>query len=412
VRNAFLLALTLVASTAFAQTPATAPALPEPTPVLPEPAAAPTPGAPSVSLTPPEVPGAAWVLMDFESGQVLAERNSRTPLDPASITKVMTSYVVADALSKGDITLDDEVFISERAWRQGGAGTDGSFSGLKVNAKAKLDDIIHGLVIQSGNDASIALAEHIAGTEEAFADLMNQYAKRLGMNDSHFVNSHGLTAEGHKMSAYDVALLSRALIRDHPEHYALYSIEEYTYGGIKQYNRNGLLFRDSSVDGIKTGHTEAAGYCLAASAKRGDQRLISVVMGINGSRNEGFKQREDANQALLNWGFRAFETHKLYTAGQTIAEPEVWRGVNDTAPLGVARDMFVTIPRGRYSELKAEMGVPPLLIAPLTQGQEVGSVKVNLGEQVVAEMPMVSLQAQDEAGFFRRTWHDALLLFE
>jgi D-alanyl-D-alanine carboxypeptidase (penicillin-binding protein 5/6) len=405
VRNALLLALALTASATFAQTP-------EPAPALPEPSATPAPAAPSVALTPPEVPGSAWVLMDFESGQVLAENNSRAPLDPASITKVMTSYVVADALSKGDIKLEDEVFISERAWRQGGAGTDGSFSGLQVNAKAKLDDIIHGLVIQSGNDASIALAEHIAGTEEAFADLMNQYAKRLGMNDSHFVNSHGLTAEGHKMSAYDIALLSRALIRDHPEHYALYSIEEYTYGGIKQYNRNGLLFRDSSVDGIKTGHTEAAGYCLAASAKRGDQRLISVVMGIKGSRNEGFKQREDANQALLNWGFRAFETHKLYSAGQTVAEPEVWRGANDTAPLGVARDLYVTIPRGRYAELKAEMGVPPLLIAPLAEGQEVGSVKVNLGAQVVADMPLVSLQAQEEAGFFRRTWHDVLLLFE
>lgn len=399
-------ALAFVAATVAAQAPQT------PTPSLPEPAPAPTPAAPTIPTTPPEVAGAAWVLMDHASGQVLAEHNAREPLDPASITKVMTAYVVSEAIKRGDVSAEDEVFISERAWRQGGAGTDGSFSGLAVNTKVKLDEIMRGLVIQSGNDASIALAEHVAGTEEAFADLMNQYAKRLGMNDSHFVNSHGLTAEGHKMSAYDIALLSRALIRDHPEHYALYSIKEYTYGGIKQYNRNGLLFRDPSVDGIKTGHTAAAGYCLAASAQRGDQRLISVVMGIQGSRNEGFRQREEANQTLLNWGFRAFETHKLYSAGDTVAQPEVWRAAGDVAPLGVAQDLFVTIPRGRYGDLKAEMSVPPLLIAPLEAGQEVGTVVVNLDGKVVAQTPLVSLQAQEEAGFFRRTWHDVLLLFE
>lgn len=403
--KALLIALALSAAAAVAQTP-------ESSPALPEPSAVPTPAAPDLSASIPDVPGAAWVLMDYTSGQVLAEHNAHVPVDPASITKVMTSYIVADAISRGDISLEDEVFISERAWRQGGAGTDGSFSALKVNDKVKLDDVVHGLVIQSGNDASIALAEHIAGTEEAFADLMNQYAQRLGMKDSHFVNSHGLTAEAHKMSAYDIALLSRALIRDHPDHYALYSIQDYTYGGIKQYNRNGLLFRDSTVDGIKTGHTSAAGYCLAASAKRGDQRLISVVMGIEGGRNEGFKQREEANQTLLNWGFRAFETHKLYSAGQAVAEPEIWRAGNDIAPLGVAEDFFVTIPRGRYDQLQAEMSVPPLLIAPLTQGQLVGSVKVNLDGKTVAEAPLVSLEAQDEAGFFRRTWHDLLLLFE
>lgn len=411
MRNMLLIALALAATTAIAQTPEPAVST-EPTPSLPEPAAAPTPTALDLSASPPEVPGAAWVLMDYASGQVLAEHNAHVPVHPASITKVMTSYIVADALARGDVKADDEVFISERAWRQGGAGTDGSFSALKVNDKVKLDDVVRGLVVQSGNDASIALAEHIAGTEEAFADLMNQYAQRLGLKNSYFVNSHGLTAEGHTMSAYDIAVLSRALIRDHPEHYALYSIEDYTYNGIKQYNRNGLLFRDSSVDGIKTGHTSAAGYCLAASAKRGDQRLISVVMGIEGNRSEGFKQREDANQALLNWGFRAFETHKLYSAGETVAAPEIWRAANDTAPLGVAGDFYITIPRGRYDQLKAEMAVPPLLIAPLTQGQAIGSVKVNLDGKTVAEVPLVSLNAQDEAGFFRRTWHDLLLLFE
>ncbi len=406
MRTAFFLSLALSASLAFAlpQEPAVpqpAPA-PQPVPTLPPPA----------PTTPPTVSGTAWVLLDHASAQVLAGHNEHQPLHPASITKVMTSYVVADVLARGQIKEDDEVFISERAWRQGGAGTDGSFSGLAVNSRVKLDEVVHGLVIQSGNDAAIALAEHIAGSEEAFADLMNQYAQRLGLRNSRFVNSHGLTAEGHVMSAYDIALLSRALIRDYPEHYALYSIKEYTYGGIKQYNRNGLLFRDGSVDGIKTGHTSAAGYCLAASAKRGDQRLISVVMGVEGSRNEGFRLREESNQALLNWGFRAFETHRLYGAGQAIAEPEIWRAANDTAPLGLASDLFVTFPRGRYDELVASMDVPPLLIAPLERGQAVGAVKISLDGKVLAEAPLVSLAAQEGAGFFRRTWHDFLLLFE
>ena len=408
MRTAITFALALVASIAIAapQAPSQPEPAAQPQPALPTPAPAPAP------TTPPQVSGTAWVLIDHVSGQVLAAHNEQQPLHPASITKVMTSYVVADALARGQIKADDEVFISERAWRQGGAGTDGSFSGLAVNSRVSLDDVVHGLVIQSGNDAAIALAEHIAGSEEAFADLMNQYAQRLGMRNSHFVNSHGLTAEGHLMSAYDIALLSRALIRDFPEHYALYAVKEYTYGGIKQYNRNGLLFRDGSVDGIKTGHTSAAGYCLAASAKRGDQRLISVVLGVEGNRSEGFRLREEGNQALLNWGFRAFETHKLYSAGQAIAEPEIWRAVNDNAALGLSSDLFVTLPRGRYGDLSASMDVPPLLIAPLEQGQAVGTVRISLEGKVLAEAPLVSLAAQERAGFFRRTWHDFLLLFE
>jgi D-alanyl-D-alanine carboxypeptidase (penicillin-binding protein 5/6) len=409
VSKSFLVALLLAAGAAAAQVPATA--QPEPTPA-PQPQPQPQPQAAAPAPSAPQVPGTAWVLLDHTSGQVLAGHNEHQPVDPASITKVMTSYVVADALARGQIKPDDEVFISERAWRQGGAGTDGSFSGLQVNAKAKLDDIVHGLVIQSGNDAAIALAEHIAGSEDAFAELMNQYATRLGLRNSHFVNSHGLTAPGHQMSPYDIAVLSRALIRDFPEHYALYKVEEFTYGGIRQYNRNGLLFRDPSVDGIKTGHTAAAGYCLAASALRGDQRLISVVMGIEGSRAEGFRQREEANQALLNWGFRAFETHRLYSAGQSVADPPIWRAGSESVPLGVASDLYVTIPRGRYGELKAEMVLPELIMAPLTAGQEVGSVKVSLDQAVVAQVPLVTLAAHEEAGFFRRTWHDVLLLFE
>lgn len=402
VRKPLLMLVFLCSASVSAQTPE--PRLPEPTPL-------PSPSAPPVPTTPPEVPGAAWVLLDHASGRVLAEHNAREPMHPASITKVMTSYIVADALARGQVSNEDEVFISERAWRQGGAGTDGSFSALAVNSRVPLHEVLHGMVVQSGNDASIALAEHIAGSEEAFADLMNQYARRLGMNDSNFVNSHGLTAEGHLMSAYDIAVLSRALIRDFPEHYALYSIKEYTYGGITQHNRNGLLWRDASVDGIKTGHTSAAGYCLAVSAQRGEQRLVSVVLGIQGSRNEGFRQREEANQSLLNWGFRAFETHRLYRAAQTIAEPELWRGDNNQAPLTIAQDFYVTVPRGRYDELQAEMVLPETLIAPLEQGQAVGTVKVSLNGDVLAEAPLISQQAQESGGFFRRTWHDILLLF-
>lgn len=398
-------ALALIPPALRAEPPLPAPDAPAtPTAELPVPQAG--------ILSPPNVAGSAWILIDHDSGQVLAGHNIDTPVHPASITKVMTSYIVADHLAQGRISSDDAVFISERAWRQGGAGTDGSFTALKVNDSVPLEDVVRGLVVQSGNDASIALAEHIAGSEEAFADLMNQYAQRLGMSNSHFVNASGLTAEGHMMSVRDIATLSRALIRDHPEHYQLYSIKEYTYGGIRQYNRNGLLWRDSTVDGIKTGHTAAAGYCLAVSAKRGDQRLISVVVGVEGSRNEGFRQREEANQALLAYGFRAFETHRLYQAGQAVATPELWRSADDAAPLTVAHDLHVTIPRGRYDELKAEMVMPPVLIGPLQAGQEVGSVSVTLADEEVAQVPLVSIGDHAGAGFFRRVWHDILLLFE
>jgi serine-type D-Ala-D-Ala carboxypeptidase (penicillin-binding protein 5/6) len=389
---AALLPALLLAAPAFAQLPT--PAV-QPVPSVPAPAPAPTPPAPSV-------PGTAHVLLDVETGRVLAGNNERSPLDPASLTKIMTTYVVAAELAAGKVKLEDEVFISENAWKQGGAGTDGSFSALAVNSRVPLAEVLKGLVVQSGNDAAIALAEHLAGSEAAFAELMNNYARQLGMADSHFVNAHGLTAEGHKMSAYDVAILSRALILQFPEHYALHAIKDYTYNGIKQFNRNGLLWKDSTVDGIKTGHTAAAGYCLAASAKRGEQRLISVVMGIQGSRAEGFRQREDANLALLNWGFRFFETHTVYAAGQVVAEPKVWKGERETLALGVAQPLKVTIPRGRYADMKANMQLPAELVAPFAAGAEVGKVSLSLDDQPVAEVPLVALAELPEGGFFKR----------
>ena len=349
----------------------------------------------------------AWVLMDHASGQVLAGDNIDTPLDPASLTKVMTSYVVAAEMARGKVKAEDMVRISENAWKSGGAGTDGSYSALAVNSEVKLDDVLHGLVIQSGNDAAIALAEHVAGSEAAFVDLMNRYAAQLGMTNSHFENAHGLTAEGHVMTARDIALLSRALISQFPEHYALYSIKEFTYGGIQQWNRNGLLWKDASVDGLKTGHTAAAGYCLAASAKREDQRLISVVLGIDSSnRSEGFRLREEGNLALLNWGFRFFETHRVYEAGARVADQKLWRGEQDTVALGVEQPLLVTLPRGRYGDLKPTMDVPAELVAPIAKGQAIGTVRLSLDGKVVAERPLIALEAVPEGGFFKRMSDD------
>ncbi len=392
----------LLATVAFAQSPA-----PAPVPAAPAaPAAAPMPSAP--------VPrGKAWILMDHTSGQVLAGENIDTPLDPASITKVMTSYVVAAEMARGKVKADDMVRISENAWRSGGAGTDGSYSALAVNSEVKLDDILHGLVIQSGNDAAIALAEHVGGSEAAFVDLMNRYAQQLGMTRTNFVNAHGLTAEGHVMTARDIAILSRALISQFPEHYALYKIKEFTYGGIQQWNRNGLLWKDASVDGLKTGHTSAAGYCLAASAKRGDQRLISVVLGIDTTnRTEGFRAREEGNLALLNWGFRFFETHSVYAAGAKVADQTLWRGAAETVALGVAEPLLVTLPRGRYAELQPSMDVPKQLLAPITKGQAIGTLKLSLDGKVVAERPLVALEDVAEGGFFKRMSDDFWLWWE
>jgi D-alanyl-D-alanine carboxypeptidase (penicillin-binding protein 5/6) len=366
---------------------------------LPLPAAAP---AATPTPPPPDTAGKAHVLLDFQTGQILAERQAREPLHPASLTKIMTTYVVAAELRAGKVSLDDPVFISETAWREGGAGTDGSFSGLAVNTKVRLEEVLRGLVVQSGNDAAIALAEHIAGSEAAFAGLMNSYAQQMGMQQSQFVNAHGLTAEGHHMSALDVALLSRALIREFPEHYALHAVKEFTYNGIRQFNRNGLLWKDDSVDGIKTGHTSAAGYCLAASAERSGQRLISVVMGIEGNRQQGFRLREEGNLALLNWGFRFFETHTVYTAEDVVAEPKLWKGERDTLPLGVAEPLLITLPRGRYPQLQANMRLPAQLVAPFAAGQVVGSVHLGLDGQPLMEVPLVAREAVAEGGFLKR----------
>ncbi|MBD9434889.1 D-alanyl-D-alanine carboxypeptidase [Pseudoxanthomonas sp. PXM03] len=373
---------------AIAQTPA-------PTP---QPAAAPASAA--VAIPPAPTPTAtAWVLMDYITGQVLAGENYNERVEPASITKVMTSYVLAAEQKNGKIKPTDQVMMSERAWREGGAGTDGSYSGFAVNKTASLLDMETGMAVQSGNDAAIALAEHAAGSQEAFAALMNNYAAQIGMKGSHFANAHGLSAPEHYSTAYDLALLGRALIREYPEQYAFNKIKEFTVGAITQPNRNLLLWRDPSVDGIKTGHHSAAGYCLMSSAKRGDQRLIAVVMGSTSE-----KQRADDSLALLNWGFRFYETHRLYEPGKAIATQRVWKGKTKDVQLGVAQPMLVSVPRGRYDDLKPTMDVPKTLVAPITAGQAIGTVKVTLDGKVVAQSPLVAITAIEEAGFFKRLW--------
>ena len=382
-----------------AQTPGPVPAQPA--------AAAAAPAAVAIPPAPKPAVSKSWVLMDYATGQVLAGENEHVQVAPASITKVMTSYVVAAELKLGKIKRDDQVMLSERAWREGGAGTDGSYSGFPVNQTARLEDMEKGMAIQSGNDAAIALAEHTAGSEEAFAALMNNYAAKLGMTGSHFVNAHGLSAEGHHTTAYDLALLGRAMVRDYPETYAYNKIKEFKVGDITQQNRNLLLWRDPSVDGIKTGHTSEAGYCLLSSAQRGDQRLIAVVMGDSSE-----KQRAEDSLALLNWGFRFFETHRLYEPGKQVAQQRVWKGSEKEVLLGVAQPLLVGVPRGRYNELKPSIDVPKTLEAPIKQGQAIGTVKVSLDGKVIAQAPLVALKAVEEAGFFKRLWDSFWMWWE
>lgn len=379
--------------------------------------AAPTPApAPAAQPAPPplQIPDApkpphakAWLVMDDATGRVLAGEHYDERLEPASITKVMTSYVVAAELKAGRIKADDKVRMSENAWRMGGAGTDGSFSGFAVNTSAPLVDMELGMAVQSGNDAAIALAEHVAGSEAAFATLMNQYAARIGMKGSHFVNATGLSAENHYSTAHDLALLGRALIHDFPQQYAYNKVREYTVGPITQRNRNLLLWRDESVDGIKTGHHSGAGYCLMASAKRGDQRLITVVMHADSE-----EERAVDSLALLNWGFRFYETHRLYDKDAVIATHKIWKGAENEIKLGVAQPLLVSVPRGRYAELKPTMDVPKTLAAPIKGGQAIGTVKVTLDGKVVAEAPLVAIDGVAEAGFFKRLWHEFLMWWD
>ncbi len=351
---------------------------------------------------PPKVAASSYLLMDFHSGRVLADYNSDQRLEPASLTKIMTTYAVLRELKSGNLSLDDEVQISEKAWR-----TAGSRMFIEVGKKITVEQLLKGMIIQSGNDASVALAEHIAGSEEVFAEILNGHARRLGMTNTNFVNATGLPHENHYTTARDMAVLSQALITEFPDYYPWFAIKEFTFNNIKQYNRNKLLWRDKSVDGVKTGHTESAGFCLVASAKRNDMRLISVVMGT-GSENA----RAQESQSLLNYGFRFFETHRLYGAGDVLNKVRVWKGEKEELAVGVADELYVTIPRQQYNKLKAEMTLNSRVTAPINKGQQLGLVKVTLEGETVLEVPLIALQEVAEGGLWQQASDAVLLWFE
>jgi len=344
---------------------------------------------------PPAIDARAYVLMDYQTGRILASDKPDVQMEPASITKLMTGYAVFRALREKRLKLDDPVTISEHAWK-----AEGSRTFAQVGTQIPVDVLIKGMTVQSGNDATIALAEKLGGTEDGFVQMMNSYAKELGLKNSHFNDASGLPGPTHYMSAHDIALLSRVLIRDYPEYYKYYSMREFEWNKIKQQNRNGLLAKDPSVDGIKTGHTDTAGYCLAASAKRGDMRLISVVLGT-----QGFKAREDASAALLNYGFTFFETVKAKGAGEVILKPEVYKGEEDRVTLVIPQDVYVTVARGSGAQLKtAATLVKQPIIAPIKAGQALGELTVSDGTTVVARVPLVAKEAVPEGGWWTRTW--------
>jgi serine-type D-Ala-D-Ala carboxypeptidase (penicillin-binding protein 5/6) len=348
---------------------------------------------------PPQVNARGYYLMDFTSGQVLAEINADQRLEPASLTKLMSAYAVFHALKDGRIKMDDQVRVSAHARDQ-----DGSRMFIEVGTMVSVENLVQGMIVQSGNDATVALAEHVAGSEPVFVDLMNQYAQRLGLASTHFQNSPGMPSPEHYTTARDIAVLSAALIRDYPEYYKYYSQRQFTWNKITQPNRNGLLDRDPTVDGLKTGHTETAGYCLVSSAKRGDMRVVSVVMG-----SPNIPAREDASAALLNYGFNFYQSRKLYAANQTVLTIPLWKGAADTVKLGVPHDVYAVVPRGQDSALSAAADVPDPLFAPLARNTQVGKLRVNLGDKTVGTYALHPIEDVGEAGFFSRVIDDVKL---
>lgn len=375
-RNALALLFLFVFSTAYA--------VPMPTP------AAPVIGAKS------------YLVVDGQTGRELAALNADESLAPASLTKIMTTYVVFSALKEGQLGLDDEVTISEKAWR-----TEGSRMFVEVGTKVTVHDLLQGMIVQSGNDASVALAEHIAGSEAVFAEMMNQHAAALGMHSSHFQNATGLPADDHRTTARDLATLARAMIRDFPEYYPLHAEKEFTYNGIKQSNRNTLLWTDDSIDGLKTGHTEDAGYCLVASALRDNMRIISVVLGTSST-----KARSDGTQALVNYGFRFFETRLLFKAGDEISNARVWKSANEYSRLGVLEDLYVTLRRGAYDSLESKLDIPAIVTAPLAAGQPVARLSVSLDGEELIDTPLRALEDNPAGSFWQRTKDSVSLWFE
>ena len=354
----------------------------------------------------PQLAAKSYVLLDAASGKVLVENNGDQRLPPASLTKLMTAYIATLEIRKGKIGTQDMVPVSEHAWRTGGAASGGSTMFLPLNSQASVDDLLHGVIIQSGNDASIALAEYIAGSEDAFADMMNETAARLGMSNSHFMNATGLPHAEHYSSAHDMAILARAIINEDQEHYAIYAQKEFLWNNIKQGNRNLLLWRDKTVDGLKTGHTAEAGYCLVASAVRDGARMITSVFGTVSE-----SARAAETQKLLTYGFRFFETRTLYKKGQELAQAQVWKGTVRQVKAGLGADLSLTLPKGQLEKLQAGMILNPQLTAPIAQGDVIGKVEVKLGEEVVHSADLIALEAVEEGSFFRRLWDSISLFF-
>lgn len=350
----------------------------------------------------PEIAAKSYFLIDHSSGRVLVEKNAEQRLPPASITKLMTAYVVSKELTAERINLADEVLISEKAWRM-----VGSRSFIEVNTKVPVEALLRGMIIQSGNDAAVALAEHIAGSEESFAGMMNDYAVQLNMVNTQYRNATGLPDPDHYTTAKDIAILSSAIIREFPEHYKWYAEKEYTYNDITQHNRNKLLWRDSSVDGLKTGHTDEAGYCLVASAKRGEMRLISVVLG---TRSEEARAQE--TQKLFGYGFRFFETHMLYKPHEKLVDVRIWKGDEKQLTVGLTDGLAVTVPRGQYKSLAVTTHIQTPVVAPINTGETVGHIEVKLGDTLISQHPIAALKSVEAGSWWRRLWdHVWMMIF-
>lgn len=346
---------------------------------------------PVITPSTPNIDAKGYIIMDANSGKIIAEKNSNIRMAPASLTKLMTMYVISNALKAGTIHLDDKVRVSEKAWRTGG-----SRMFIKVNDEVPVRDLLQGIVVASGNDASVAMAEYLGGTEEAFASMMNAQAKYIGMNDSHFVDSNGLPNPNHYSTPHDLALLAQAIIKNFPEDYKLYSEKWFSYNNIRQPNRNRLLWNYQYADGLKTGHTDEAGFCLVASAIKDGTRLISVVMGAPNDR-----ARTEDSVRLLTFGFRFYETHKLYSATKPLIQARVWKGEKREVPMGLATDLYVTMPAGQYKNVQAKLKLNEPIKAPIVKGQAYGTLNIMLNGQVLASQPLIALDSDNQGGIWR-----------
>ena len=351
---------------------------------------------------PPIIGAKSFVLVDGNTGAELAALEADKRLAPASLTKLMTAYAIFRALAEGQIALDDLVTVSEKAWR-----TPGSRMFIEVGTRVSVEDLVLGMIVQSGNDASVALAEHVAGTESVFAEVMNQYAQQLGMTNSRFRNSTGLPDDNHYSTARDLSKLARAIVNEFPDYYKWYSVRQFKYNDIEQPNRNSLLWRDESVDGMKTGFTDDAGYCLISSAKRDGMRVVSVVLGTSSA-----KSRIDGSQALLNYGFRFFETRLLYRAGESVAQAKIWKASREYTELGLPEDLYITIPRGSFDDVESVLNMPAVLVAPVAQGQPLAELQVKLNDKTLLNTPLRALSENPSGSLWQRTRDGVSLWFE